>query len=48
MKFFTPTFNKIDPATYGAPNPAQLFNTETGITSLITQTQSPGQGLDGA
>ncbi len=43
MKFFTPTFNKIDPATYGAPNPAQLFNTETGITSLITQTQDPAK-----
>ncbi|MEP6855966.1 MAG: LppX_LprAFG lipoprotein [Pedococcus sp.] len=43
MKFFTPTYNKIDPATYGAPNPAQLFNTETGITSLITRTQSPAK-----
>lgn len=41
MKFFTPTFNKIDPATYGAPNPAQLFNKDTGITALITKTQSP-------
>ena len=41
MKFFTPTFNKIDPATYGAPNPAQLFNKDTGITALITRTQSP-------
>jgi lipoprotein LprG len=43
MKFFTPTFNKIDPATYGAPNPAQLFDTETGITALITKTQSPAK-----
>ena len=40
MKFFTPTFNKIDPATYGAPNPAQLFNKDTGITALIARTQS--------
>lgn len=39
MKFFTPSFVKIDPAKYGAPNPAQLFNTSTGITSLITRTQ---------
>ncbi|KQZ90011.1 hypothetical protein ASD62_12600 [Phycicoccus sp. Root563] len=43
MKFFTPTFNKIDPATYGAPNPAQLFNKDTGITALITKTQSPAK-----
>jgi lipoprotein LprG len=40
MKFFTPGYNKIDPATYGAPNPAQLFNKETGITSLIGKTTS--------
>lgn len=44
MKFFTPGYNKIDPATYGAPNPAQLFNKETGITSLIGKTQSPAKG----
>lgn len=51
MKFFTPTFNKIDPATYGAPNPAQLFNRSTGITALITKTQDPvkaGVVRDGA
>ena len=41
MKFFTPGSNKIDPATYGAPNPAQLFNKQTGITSLIGKTQAP-------
>lgn len=40
MKFFTPGYNKIDPETYGAPNPAQLFNKETGITSLIAKTES--------
>ena len=44
MKFFTPGYNKIDPATYGAPNPAQLFNKETGITSLIGKTQSLAKG----
>jgi lipoprotein LprG len=44
MKFFTPGYNKIDPATYGAPNPAQLFNKETGITSLIGKTTSPAKG----
>jgi lipoprotein LprG len=40
MKFFTPGYNKIDPKTYGAPNPAQLFNKQTGITSLIGKTQA--------
>ena len=44
MKFFTPGYNKIDPATYGAPNPAQLFDKQTGITSLIGKTQSPAKG----
>ena len=39
MKFFTPGYNPIDPADYGAPNPAQLFDTKTGITSLVDQTQ---------
>jgi lipoprotein LprG len=51
MKFFTPSFTKIDPKKYGAPNPAQLFNTSTGITSLITKTQDlakAGTVRDGA
>jgi lipoprotein LprG len=51
MKFFTPGYNKIDPKTYGAPNPAQLFDKQTGITSLISKTQSPakaGQVRDGS
>jgi lipoprotein LprG len=46
MKFFTPTYNKIDPADYGAPNPAQLFNTETGITALIGKTEKVAAGAD--
>ncbi|NYG07035.1 lipoprotein LprG [Phycicoccus badiiscoriae] len=44
MKFFTPGYNKIDPATYGAPNPARLFDKATGITSLIAKTQSLAKG----
>jgi lipoprotein LprG len=44
MKFFTPGYAKIDPKTYGAPNPAQLFNTQTGVTSLIGKTQDVVQG----
>jgi lipoprotein LprG len=46
MKFFTPTYNKIDPADYGAPNPAQLFNTQTGITALIGKTTNVAAGPD--
>ena len=44
MKFFTPGYNKIDPLTYGAPNPAQLFDKQTGVTSLIGKTTDLRQG----
>ena len=44
MKFFTPGYNKIDPRTYGAPNPASLFDKQTGITSLVARTQDPARG----
>jgi lipoprotein LprG len=51
MKFFTPGYTKIDPAQYGAPNPAQLFNTSTGVTSLVDRTTGLAAGArsrDGA
>lgn len=51
MKFFTPGYAKIDPKTYGAPNPAQLFNTQTGVTSLVGRTTDLKEGArtrDGA
>jgi lipoprotein LprG len=51
MKFFTPDYNPINPADYGAPNPAQLFDTKTGITSLVDKTQGvqkEGTVRDGA
>lgn len=41
---FTTKFAPIDPKTYNAPNPAQLFATEGGITSLITATTNPVEG----
>jgi lipoprotein LprG len=44
LKFFTPGYNKINPSDYGAPNPAQLFNTQTGITSLIGKTSDAATG----
>ena len=51
MKFFTPGYNKIDPRTYGAPNPAQLFDKQTGVTSLVSDTtelKAAGRTRDGA
>jgi lipoprotein LprG len=44
MKFFTPGYVKVDPKTYGAPNPAQLFNPQTGLTSLLPRTTHLAQG----
>jgi lipoprotein LprG len=44
LKFFTPGYNKVDPTDYGAPNPGQLFNTQTGITSLIGKTTDAAKG----
>jgi lipoprotein LprG len=44
LKFFTPGYTKIDPKTYGAPNPAQLFDKQTGVTSLIAKTTNVVQG----
>jgi lipoprotein LprG len=41
---FTTEFVKADPKTYNAPDPAQLFATEGGITSLMTATVKPVEG----
>lgn len=38
---FTPRPVKTDPASWGAPSPAQLLSPDRGLTSLITHTQSP-------
>jgi lipoprotein LprG len=38
MKLFTPEYNKVDPAVFGAPNPAQLFNKSSGISTLLPAT----------
>jgi len=34
----------IDPAEYGAPNPADLMDTSTGISSLFTATEDAQEG----
>jgi lipoprotein LprG len=41
---FTTGFVKADPKTYNAPDPAQLFATEGGISSLLTATTNPVEG----
>jgi lipoprotein LprG len=41
---FTTQFVQADPKTYNAPDPAQLFAAQGGITSLLTATTNPVQG----
>ena len=41
---FTTQFVQADPKTYNAPDPAQLFATQGGITSLLTATTNPVEG----
>jgi len=41
---FTSIHTEVDPRTLGAPDPAALLNPDTGITSLLTATQSPVKG----
>jgi lipoprotein LprG len=37
-------WREIDPADYGAPDPAALMDTDTGLSSLFTQTVDPTAG----
>jgi lipoprotein LprG len=39
-----PGMNKINPADFGVPDPAKLFATEGGLSSLLTATQAPAAG----
>ena len=39
-----PGMNKIDPKAFGVPDPATLFSTDHGLSSLLTATQSPVEG----
>ena len=41
---FTTQFVQADPKTYNAPDPAHLFATQGGITSLLTDTKNPVEG----
>lgn len=39
-----PGTNKIDPKTFGVPDPAVLFSTDKGLTTLLTATTAPTAG----
>ena len=39
-----PGTNKIDPKTFGLPDPAVLFSPDKGLTTLLTATTSPVAG----
>lgn len=39
-----PGTNKIDPTTFGIPDPAVLFSPDKGLTNLLPATQSPALG----
>lgn len=41
---FTTDFTPIDPADYGAPDPADLMRTDGGLSTLLTSTDDPEQG----
>jgi lipoprotein LprG len=41
---FTSRFVKIDPADYGAPDPANLMNPDSGFSSLLTAAENVKEG----
>ncbi|MGH3332920.1 MAG: LppX_LprAFG lipoprotein [Nocardioidaceae bacterium] len=41
---FTTNFTEIDPADYGAPDPAALMESEGGLSSLLTAAEDVKQG----
>ncbi len=41
---FTPGWSDVDPAEYGAPDPAQLLSTEAGFSSLLPATEGAEEG----
>ena len=43
---FTPVFLEIDPSTLAAPDPADFFDTESGVSSLLVATEDPQAGED--
>ena len=43
----TPGWSDVDPADYGAPDPAQLMSTDAGFSSLLPATDGRRGGRDG-
>jgi len=41
---FTTSFAEIDPADYGAPDPAELMSTDAGLSSLLTEAADVEEG----
>jgi lipoprotein LprG len=41
---FTTSFTKINPDEYGAPDPAQLMDTENGLSAWLTEVQDVTEG----
>lgn len=41
---FTSGFQDVDPAEYGAPDPAQLMNPDTGLSTLLSDTTDVERG----
>jgi lipoprotein LprG len=41
---FTLGWSDVDPASYGAPDPAQLLDPEDGFSGMLTATQDPAEG----
>jgi lipoprotein LprG len=41
---FSPAFTPVDPSDLGAPNPATLFDAETGVSSFLTSTDDVEAG----
>jgi lipoprotein LprG len=41
---FTNSFSEVDPADYGAPDPAELMSPDTGLSSWLTATKDVKEG----
>jgi lipoprotein LprG len=42
----SPGWSEVDPADYGAPDPAQLISAASGVPSILAATEKPRSGQD--
>jgi lipoprotein LprG len=42
----TPGWSEVDPADYGAPDPAQLISSDAGVPSILAATTDPQNGKE--